>query len=118
MCLDSATQVIELYNHMLENKFITWTRGYFQVIFAAGLSDVYCVSLGLHEDIAKSEQDPDSLRQHTPGIQKGNARRGQIRDRFLHPRRPRPPGLPRPVAQRHRAALVRGSYRSRPAIEQ
>ncbi|KAK8088765.1 hypothetical protein PG997_003726 [Apiospora hydei] len=30
------------------SRYITWTRGYFQVIFAAGLSIIYCVSLGLH----------------------------------------------------------------------
>ncbi|KAK8027479.1 hypothetical protein PG991_004535 [Apiospora marii] len=48
MCLGCATRIIELYDSMARNRYITWTRGYFQVIFAAGLSIIYCVSLGLH----------------------------------------------------------------------
>lgn len=47
-CLGCATRIIELYDSMARNRYITWTRGYFQVIFAAGLSIIYCVSLGLH----------------------------------------------------------------------
>lgn len=50
MCLDCATRVIELYSNMMENKWITWTRSYFQVIFAAGLSIIYCISLGVHKE--------------------------------------------------------------------
>ncbi|KAK8055969.1 transcriptional regulatory protein [Apiospora rasikravindrae] len=48
MCLGCATRIIELYDSMARSRYITWTRGYFQVIFAAGLSIIYCVSLGLH----------------------------------------------------------------------
>ncbi|KAK6842308.1 hypothetical protein PG987_003168 [Apiospora arundinis] len=48
MCLGCATRIIELYDNMARNRYITWTRGYFQVIFAAGLSIIYCFSLGLH----------------------------------------------------------------------
>lgn len=48
MCLGCATRIIELYESMARSRYITWTRGYFQVIFAAGLSIIYCVSLGLH----------------------------------------------------------------------
>ncbi|KAK7940971.1 uncharacterized protein PG986_013358 [Apiospora aurea] len=48
MCLGCATRIIELYDGMARSRYITWTRGYFQVIFAAGLSIIYCVSLGLH----------------------------------------------------------------------
>ncbi|TLD21359.1 hypothetical protein PspLS_09268 [Pyricularia sp. CBS 133598] len=48
MCNGCAARVVELYDGMLRDGHITWTRGYFQVIFAAGLSIIYCVSLGLH----------------------------------------------------------------------
>ncbi|KAK7970395.1 hypothetical protein PG996_001176, partial [Apiospora saccharicola] len=48
MCLGCATRIIELYESMARSRYITWTRGYFQVIFAAGLFIIYCVSLGLH----------------------------------------------------------------------
>ncbi|KAI6540156.1 hypothetical protein MCOR10_001023 [Pyricularia oryzae] len=48
MCHGYAARVVELYDGMLRGGHITWTRGYFQVIFAAGLSVIYCVSLGLH----------------------------------------------------------------------
>jgi hypothetical protein len=58
LCLDSAIKVIELYNQMLQLKYITWTRSYFQVIFAAGLSIIYCVSVGVDKDSASSQRRP------------------------------------------------------------
>jgi hypothetical protein len=42
----SAIRVIKLYSEMLESKYITWTRNYFQCMFAAGLSILYCLRLG------------------------------------------------------------------------
>ncbi|KAH8656884.1 fungal-specific transcription factor domain-containing protein [Ilyonectria robusta] len=54
MCLDSATQIIELYNRMMQIKCITWTRNYFQVIFTAGLSIIYCVSVGVHNERSRT----------------------------------------------------------------
>ncbi|EON68815.1 hypothetical protein W97_08073 [Coniosporium apollinis CBS 100218] len=48
-CMQCAIRVIELYSEMLKAKYITWTRSYFQIMFTAGLSLMYCVSLNEHE---------------------------------------------------------------------
>ena len=59
MCL----RIIELYDSMACSRYIIWTRGYFQFIFAAGLSIIYCVSLGLHhrgDDAAATKTRRDS----------------------------------------------------------
>jgi hypothetical protein len=45
MSLDFATRTIELYDHMAQSKWITWTRTYFQVIFTAGLTIFYWISI-------------------------------------------------------------------------
>jgi hypothetical protein len=45
LSLRSATRVILLYSDMLEKKYITWTRSYFQGIFAAGLSILFYLSM-------------------------------------------------------------------------
>lgn len=50
--LRSAIRVIELYADMLEKSYITWTRSYFQGIFAAGLSILFCISW--NPDLAQS----------------------------------------------------------------
>jgi hypothetical protein len=42
----SATRVIILYSNMLATSYITWTRSYFQGIFTAGLSILYCINMG------------------------------------------------------------------------
>jgi len=42
----SATRVITLYSNMLANSYITWTRSYFQGIFTAGLSILFCINTG------------------------------------------------------------------------
>ena len=44
-CYQSATRVIELYADLQNKKAITWTRSYFQVIFTAGLTIIYCAIL-------------------------------------------------------------------------
>lgn len=44
--LEAATRAIELYAGMLEKGLITWTRNYFQTIFASGLSVIYCLYFG------------------------------------------------------------------------
>jgi hypothetical protein len=46
-CLDCAMRLIEIYAFMMEAKKITWTKSYFQSIFTADLSIIYCVSLGI-----------------------------------------------------------------------
>jgi hypothetical protein len=53
LSLRSAIRVITLYSEMLEKKYITWTRSYFQAIFAAGLSVLFC--LGLDRSAADEE---------------------------------------------------------------
>lgn len=45
MCYETASKVITLYADMQQRRQITWTRSYFQVIFTAGLSVIYCLSL-------------------------------------------------------------------------
>jgi hypothetical protein len=53
-CYTSATRTIELYADLRSKNAITWTRSYFQVIFTAGLTVIYCISLDVlrdrHED--------------------------------------------------------------------
>lgn len=46
-CYTSAARVIQLYGDLMDKKAITWTRSYFQVIFTAGLTMTYCISLGM-----------------------------------------------------------------------
>lgn len=58
-CYDAASRVIELYVALMDKGAITWTRSYFQVLFTAGLTVIYCVSLELEMRI---EADRDPLR--------------------------------------------------------
>lgn len=46
LCIQSAAKSIELYANMFYHGHITWSRTYFQAIFSAGLSIVYCLSFG------------------------------------------------------------------------
>lgn len=46
-CFVSASRIIELYSTLMEKRAITWTRSYFQVIFTAGLTVTFCISLEL-----------------------------------------------------------------------
>ncbi|KAJ4287786.1 hypothetical protein N0V90_012490 [Kalmusia sp. IMI 367209] len=53
-CYGSARRVIELYANLMDDRAITWTRSYFQVIFTAGLTVIYCLNFdtvrnGTHE---------------------------------------------------------------------
>ena len=45
-CTQSASKVIQLYSDMFSKKQINVTRGYFQMLFSAGLSLIYCLSCG------------------------------------------------------------------------
>lgn len=45
LSLRAATRVILLYSDMLDKKYITWTRSYFQGIFAAGFSILFYLNL-------------------------------------------------------------------------
>ncbi|KAH7346924.1 hypothetical protein BKA66DRAFT_433229 [Pyrenochaeta sp. MPI-SDFR-AT-0127] len=44
-CYTSARRVIQLYADLMDQRAITWTRSYFQVIFTAGLTVIYSISL-------------------------------------------------------------------------
>ncbi|KAJ5020290.1 hypothetical protein J3E73DRAFT_435618 [Bipolaris maydis] len=50
-CFVSASRIIELYSTLMEKRAITWTRSYFQVIFTAGLTVTFCISLELLKSI-------------------------------------------------------------------
>jgi hypothetical protein len=58
----SATRVITLYSNMLKTSYITWTRSYFQGIFTAGLSILFCINMGSHIDLGPS---PDAIHPHS-----------------------------------------------------
>lgn len=45
LSLRCAIKTIKLYSDMLEKSHITWTRNYFQNIFTAGLSILFCLNL-------------------------------------------------------------------------
>ena len=45
ICLDCAFETIMKFSAMFEHKKITYTRSYFQMVFTAGLSVMYCVSV-------------------------------------------------------------------------
>ncbi|KAL4999924.1 hypothetical protein BDV10DRAFT_200377 [Aspergillus recurvatus] len=44
LCLENATQIIVIFCRLYESQQITYTRSYFQTLFTAGLSVVYCLS--------------------------------------------------------------------------
>jgi hypothetical protein len=64
LSLRSAIKVITLYSEMLEKKYITWTRSYFQAIFAAGLSVLFC--LGLDRSATDQESVSPSAEASSP----------------------------------------------------
>lgn len=45
LCLQSAVGAITVYCLLYENRSITYTRSYFQTLFTAGLSIMYCLSV-------------------------------------------------------------------------
>jgi hypothetical protein len=49
-CYQAASRVIELYADLMSKSMITWTRSYFQVIFTAGLTIIYCISQDAFKD--------------------------------------------------------------------
>lgn len=53
LCLESASQAILLYCDMFSRSLVTYTRSYFQLLFTAGLSVLFCVSVGTGLDAAK-----------------------------------------------------------------
>jgi hypothetical protein len=62
-CYLSAIRTIELYADLRNKNSITWTRSYFQVIFTAGLTVIYCVILDvLNDNDGLSFTNTDSLR--------------------------------------------------------
>ncbi|EUC41937.1 hypothetical protein COCMIDRAFT_104893 [Bipolaris oryzae ATCC 44560] len=59
-CYVSASRIIELYSTLMEKRAITWTRSYFQVIFTAGLTVTFCISL----ELLKSSIEADFEQRH------------------------------------------------------
>lgn len=59
--LACATTVVELYDTLFRQNYITWTRSYFQIIFTCGLSIIYALSVltpGSNSDLVdKSDND-------------------------------------------------------------
>jgi len=47
VCYQSAIHTIQLYADLRCRNAITWTRSYFQMIFTAGLTVIYCIILGV-----------------------------------------------------------------------
>ncbi|KAH6875104.1 hypothetical protein BKA58DRAFT_311030 [Alternaria rosae] len=50
VCYQSAIHTIQLYADLRRKDAITWTRSYFQMIFTAGLTVIYCIILGVLTD--------------------------------------------------------------------
>ncbi|KAL4908668.1 hypothetical protein BDW74DRAFT_188575 [Aspergillus multicolor] len=44
LCLENATQIIAIFCRLYGSQEITYTRSYFQTLFTAGLSVVFCLS--------------------------------------------------------------------------
>lgn len=53
LCLESASQTILIYSDMFSRSLITYTRSYFQLLFTAGLSILFCISVGTGLDAVK-----------------------------------------------------------------
>ncbi|USP82066.1 Zn(II)2Cys6 transcription factor [Curvularia clavata] len=53
-CYESASRVIELYADLMDKQAITWTRSYFQMIFTAGLTIIFCLSLEVETSILEN----------------------------------------------------------------
>ncbi|ETS81542.1 hypothetical protein PFICI_06544 [Pestalotiopsis fici W106-1] len=61
LCLDHAIRVISMYTNMYNEGLATYTRSYFQMMFAAGLSVLFCVSVSAHIDLIDVSEAYDSL---------------------------------------------------------
>ncbi|KAL4983678.1 hypothetical protein BDW68DRAFT_194184 [Aspergillus falconensis] len=63
LCLQNATQIIVIFCRLYESQQITYTRSYFQTVFTAGLSVVYCLSSIDGPDPESIDQAMDALAQ-------------------------------------------------------
>jgi len=61
LCLDSATKTTLLFADLFERKRITYTRSYFQMIFTAGLSILFCLSAGETTDRTVASEPLNAL---------------------------------------------------------
>ncbi|KAI9367644.1 fungal-specific transcription factor domain-containing protein [Aspergillus egyptiacus] len=68
LCLQNATQVIVIFCRLYESHQITYTRSYFQTLFTAGLSAVYCLSSIDGPDPGTINQAMDALAQCENGL--------------------------------------------------
>ncbi|KAF2996157.1 hypothetical protein E8E14_001842 [Neopestalotiopsis sp. 37M] len=62
LCLEHAIRVISMYTSMYNDGLATYTRSYFQMMFAAGLSVLFCVSVSAHIDLIDVSEAYNSLR--------------------------------------------------------
>jgi hypothetical protein len=70
-CHVSASRIIELYADLMAKRAITWTRSYFQVIFTAGLTVIFCLSLDVLKHTAQAnveQRDPATTLNLCSGI--------------------------------------------------
>ncbi|KAL4876986.1 fungal-specific transcription factor domain-containing protein [Aspergillus karnatakaensis] len=63
LCLQNATDIIIIFCRLYESQQITYTRSYFQTLFTAGLSVVFCLSVLTDPDAGALDQAVDALGQ-------------------------------------------------------
>ncbi|OJJ41955.1 hypothetical protein ASPWEDRAFT_126279 [Aspergillus wentii DTO 134E9] len=64
ICLQCAIGAILIFSSLYEQKKITYTRSYFQLLFTSGLSVMFCVS-------AITEHDEETVRQAAEAVRQG-----------------------------------------------
>lgn len=63
LCHTSAIRVISVYSDLYERSLVTFTRSYFQMLFAAGLSLLYCGSTVSMDDTSLADECSHALSQ-------------------------------------------------------
>ena len=61
LCLQSANRVTSLYSELFDTSMITYTRSYFQMMFTAGLSALFCISVGAGLEPTEVEESRTTL---------------------------------------------------------
>ncbi|KAL4864295.1 hypothetical protein BDV12DRAFT_205820 [Aspergillus spectabilis] len=63
LCLQNATDIIIIFCRLYESQQITYTRSYFQTLFTAGLSVVFCLSVLTEPDSKTLDRAMNALGQ-------------------------------------------------------
>lgn len=63
ICLEYAFQTIMKFSSMFGQKKVTYTRSYFQMVFTAGLSVMYCVSVATDHGLDKIMHAAEAMEQ-------------------------------------------------------